>query len=282
MKNIRTDMALDIAETNEKNGSNAEKSVRERDGLTVTEITVKTDEDAAAFGKPKGRYITIEFDSLFKLYDTEPLKNEIKSALESLCEKDREKFLFAGLGNKDITPDAIGPFVSEKILATRHIAGAFAESLGLEKLKSVAVITPGVFGKTGIETGETVALTVKSVAPDLVVAVDALASSSVKRLYRSVQLCNSGISPGSGVKNSRKEISEATLNVPVIAVGVPTVVDAAILAKELTGYDSLDTDMFVTPKEADLFTEKISVILSDAVNEFFQPDTDPSVIKSLF
>ena len=188
----------------------------------------------------------------------------------------------AGLGNTDITPDAVGPLTAKGILATRHITGQFAESIGLKGLKSVSVISPGVLGKTGIEVRELIIGAAAAVNPDAVIVIDALASKSTERLFKTVQLCDTGISPGSGVKNSRSEISEKTLGVPVIAVGVPTVVDAETLAFELTNKEpERESGMFVTPKEVDLLCERISEILSAALNVFLQPEIDEDIILGL-
>ena len=188
----------------------------------------------------------------------------------------------AGLGNTDITPDAVGPLTVRQILATRHITGQFAESIGLKGLKSVSVISPGVLGQTGIETTELIKCAVDATKPDAVIVIDALAAGSAARLFRSLQLCNTGITPGSGVKNSRREISEKTLGVPVIAIGVPTVMDAESLAAELTGCETeKSADMFVTPKDVDLLCGRISEILSQALNIFLQPEIDRDIIAQL-
>ena len=190
--------------------------------------------------------------------------------------------MIAGLGNSEITSDSIGPAVAKKILATRHIKKDFAEKLGLKGLKSVSVIAPDVLGKTGIETVEIIKGVVEKTKPDALIAVDALAAASFKRLFSTIQLCNSGISPGSGVKNKRKEISEKTIGIPVIAIGVPTVVDALSLGFELTGKEpSFDTDLIVTPKDADILCHKITEIISSALNIFLQPDIDREIIKAL-
>lgn len=230
----------------------------------------------------KGKYYTLEFKSIEKVIDFYNIEKAFFSALVNLMPKNFEKILVVGLGNYEITSDSIGPRVAEKILATRHIMGDFAKSIGLENLKSVAVIAPNVLGKTGIEVLELVKGAVNTVKPDTVIVIDALCSKSVNRLFSCIQLCDCGISPGSGVKNSRKELSYKTLGVPVVAIGVPTVVDALTIAFELTGRETKEhTDMIVAPKDTDLLCKKISDLLSQSLNVFLQPDTDREVILSL-
>ena len=243
----------------------------------------KTGDVCTYFLEKEGKkYYTIDFERIDKITSFCDLETAFFKALDEILPKKREKILVVGLGNTEITSDAVGPKVAKNILATRHIAGEFAKKIGLSSLKSVAVIAPNVLGKTGIEVSELLESAVKTVNPDFVIAVDALCSKSINRLFSSVQLCNSGISPGSGVKNSRKELSRKTLGVPVIAVGVPTVVDAATVALELTGEEpETDFSMIVTPKDADLLIEKVSEFLARSLNVFLQPETEREVILSL-
>lgn len=260
---IRTDLAIE----NEKNLIESRK---------IGEVNLSFLQNSI------GKYYTLEFQSIEKVTDTHTIKKEIFNALVNLLPEKKEKILVVGLGNYEITSDSIGPRVAEKILATRHIVGEFAESIGLKGLKSVSVMAPNVLGKTGIEVCELVKGAVNTVKPDAVIAVDALCSKSVSRLFSCIQLCNCGIAPGSGVKNSRKELSKKTLGVPVVAIGVPTVVDALTIAFELTGKEAEQhTDMIVTPKDADLLCKRISDCLSEALNVFLQPDIDEEVILSL-
>lgn len=276
---IRTDLAIELNRENIKGIESKEMNIGE---VKVTEITVNTSEAAEELSKPQGKYITVEFPSVEKIADFSDLKKAIKNSLEAVLPKNRQKILIVGLGNTEITADAIGPQTAGRILATRHITGQFAKSIGLSGLKSVSVITPGVLGRTGIEATELVRGAVELIKPDAVIVIDALAGGSISRLFKTVQLSNTGITPGSGVKNSRKELSEKTLGVPVIAVGVPTVVDALNLAFELTGSQSgCDTDMIVTPKDADILSHRVSEILADALNVFLQPEIDEEIILSL-
>lgn len=230
----------------------------------------------------KGKYYTVEFKSIEKIIDFSEIEKEIFKALENLLPERREKILIVGLGNDQITSDSIGPQTASKILATRHIVGNFAESIGLKNLKSVAVMSPNVLGKTGIEVSEIIKGAVEKVKPDAVIAIDALCSKSTDRLFSCVQLCNSGISPGSGVKNSRKELSEKTLGVPTIAIGVPTVVEAETIAFSLTGKEAKNrSELIVTPKDADLLVLKMAEFLSETLNVFLQPETPRDIILQL-
>lgn len=230
----------------------------------------------------RGKYYTLEFQSVEKISDFKDVETSIFNALRNLLPQKTDKILVVGLGNLDITSDAIGPLIANKILATRHIAGNFAKSIGLENLKSVAVMAPNVLGKTGIEVQEIVKGTVNTVKPDAVIVIDALCAKSIGRLFSCIQLCDSGISPGSGVKNSRKELSRNTLGVPVIALGVPTVVDAMTISYELTGnIAKTHTDLIVTPKDADLLCHRMAEMISEILNVFLQPEIERDVILQL-
>lgn len=279
---VRTDLALELSEgLNEK--TDGVEQASETDGeIKITRIKITSEKGERAINRPIGEYITLEFPPLLKISDYSGLQNAVIGELCRLLSERKERILVAGLGNTDITPDAVGPLTARQILATRHITGQFAESIGLKGLKSVSVISPGVLGQTGIETTELIKCAVDATRPDAVIVIDALAAGSAARLFTTLQLCNTGITPGSGVKNSRREISEKTLGVPVIAIGVPTVMDAEALAAELTGYETeKSADMFVTPKEVDLLCDRISEILSQALNIFLQPEIDRDILAQL-
>lgn len=278
---VRTDLALDISDALPENRK-AIKEQTETGKIKSTVIEIKTKEERDAYQKPPGTYITVEFPPLLTLTEPEETENAVFDALQTLYGEKKGPLLVAGLGNTDITADSVGPKTASRLLATRHIYGSFADRMGLIGLQSVAVLSPGVLGKTGIETAELLRAAAGAIKPAAILVIDALASGSVSRLFQTVQLCDSGISPGSGVKNARKEISRKTMGVPVIAVGVPTVVDAGILARELTGSDpSSPTEMIVTPKDADLLCEKISDLLAAAINRFLQPELDAGTLKGL-
>ena len=278
----RTDLALELSEGLKEKTEGVEQSSETDGEIKITRIKITSEKGKRAINRPLGDYITLEFPPLFKISDYSFLENAVIRELHRLLSEKKERILVAGLGNTDITPDAVGPLTVRQILATRHITGQFAESIGLKGLKSVSVISPGVLGQTGIETTELIKCAVDAIRPDAVIVIDALAAGSAARLFRTLQLCNTGITPGSGVKNSRREISEKTLGVPVIAIGVPTVMDADSLAAELTGCETeKSADMFVTPKDVDLLCDRISEILSQALNIFLQPEIDRDIIARL-
>lgn len=212
----------------------------------------------------------------------------IKNELFSLVPQDGV-VLVVGLGNTNITPDALGPKTASRVLATRHITQEIARSVGLEGLRGVAVLSPGVLGQTGIETSEIIMGTIQRVNPSAVIVIDALASRRLSRLGCTVQMADTGISPGSGVGNVRTEISQDTLGVPVISVGVPTVVDATTLAYDLIGTQPQDTQlveprgakMIVTPREIDILIDRAAQLLSHSINCALQPSIEPDILLSL-
>ncbi len=279
---MRTDLAIESPEFSPLHPLEREKEQNCKGLCQKYFIKIENEEQAQRVGKPVGDYITLQFKDLMKYDASYDIEKEIISALKELLPQKTEEILVVGLGNSDITSDAIGPFVSKKILATRHIKGDFAEKIGLKGLKSVSVIAPDVLGNTGIEVLEIIKGLCEKIRPQAVIVADALAAGSIKRLFTTVQLCNTGICPGSGVKNSRKEISEKTVGVPVIAIGVPTVVDALSLSYELSGKEAeFDTDLIVTPKDADILIHKITEIIGSALNVFLQPEIEREIIHSL-
>lgn len=279
---LRTDLAIEMSGGENEDIKGVEKEYNEQGDIKITTVKITSVEGERATGKPMGEYITLEFPPIYKICDYSVLEKTVIGALERLLKGKRENILIAGLGNTEITPDAVGPLTARGILATRHISGQFAEEIGLKGLKSVSVITPGVLGQTGIETAELIKGAISAVRPDVLIVIDALTAGSAERLFRTIQLCNTGISPGSGVKNSRQEISEKNLDIPVIAVGVPTVTDADTLALELTGKEpEKESNMFVTPKDVDLLVDRISEILAQALNLFLQPEIDGDIISRL-
>ena len=238
-------------------------------------------------GKPVGEYITVELDEFS--YDTELLDDRMKSIstqISSLLPKGDGTVLVAGIGNKDITPDALGPRCAEGIFSTRHITSELAEEIGLDFLNPVCSLATGVLGQTGIETGEIIKSVADAIKPKAVIVIDALAAAGLERLGRTVQITDTGITPGSGVGNKRAEISKNTLGVPVIAIGVPTVVDAVTLAKDMTGNKTATEsaeaqNMMVTPREIDVMIERAAKLISLCVNCALQPETDPELLLSV-
>lgn len=244
----------------------------------VYELNINDDKTAKLFNKPKGKYYTIKFKSFLSLNNTCDLEKALIYTLENLIsESAREETLIVGLGNSDITPDALGPLTVDKIFATRHIEKELRDRLNLGGLKSVCALIPGVIGKTGIEAAETVGAAVKSINPGTVIVIDALAACDAENLCCTIQLTDSGINPGSGVNNSRKELSFNTLGVPVIAIGIPTVIDSASIIKE----GEKDIKMMVTPKEIDMLIEKAAEFLSNTLNAFLQPNIEPEILAAI-
>ncbi len=283
---IRTDLALEAAEKAPDMPRLTEQDVEKTQLMegeaTVTRIHIHSGAGSEALGRAPGRYITVEVPPLSdnddKLVEYARLIGRELAALLP----ERGTVLVTGLGNESITPDALGPRASRMVLATRHIQGEFARSSGLDDLRATAVLAPGVLGQTGVESGEIVGGLCEVVHPAAVIAIDALASRSVARLGCTVQLCDTGIAPGSGVGNNRKELTEQLLGIPVIGLGVPTVVDARTLAAELTGREDAaeqvaprGAQMMVTPREIDLIISRASRLVAMAVNAALQPDYSP-------
>ncbi|MCL2088491.1 MAG: GPR endopeptidase [Oscillospiraceae bacterium] len=276
---IRTDLALEACEfAGEIVPEGVNKQIETREGVTVTTVSITDDHGAKILGKPIGKYITFEIDSLKNI--SENFEGEVETITEGIASLLPKEglILVAGLGNSDITPDALGPHTIDQTLATRHIATDLQEYEDLQKLRPVAAISPGVMGRTGIETAEIIHCLCNEIEPKAIIVVDALASRSVDRLGRTVQVSDTGISPGSGVQNSRKEISQETLGLPVISVGVPTVVDMTTVAYELLG-EGMSSEkvsergrtMMVTPREIDTIIKQAAKLVACSINKALQP-----------
>ena len=262
-----------------------------KDGFDITRLCVSEDAHSTLLGKPMGNYVTVVCGEMHFLDngETQKLANvlaeEIRTMCHSLCGRlpDREfSVLVAGLGNEDITADAIGPRAVRKITATRHLRRLDRKLFDIVEKCEVSALFTGVLGQTGIETVELVRGAVENVHPNLVLAIDALAARGVERLATTVQLCDSGISPGSGVGNARKAIDRQTVGVPVISIGVPTVVESSALvfdALSRAGIEEVSEPLrdvlengrrfFVAPKESDIITERVSALIAMAVDKAF-------------
>ncbi len=278
---FRTDLALERCEflgKTEIDGVEIE-AFREKKAK-VSRISVIDERGEEAIGKPRGVYVTVEVAPFAKHAQF------IDDSLGALTREIRRllppdgSVLVAGLGNMKITPDALGPKCASMIFATRHITGELLEQTGLSGLRTVSSFSTGVTGDTGAEALELLKGIVATLKPDAVITVDALAARSVSRLGNTVQLCSTGIVPGSGVGNSRQEISRKTLGIPVIAIGVPTVVDAATLVADYSGADRPDLPenaerMMVTPREVDMMVERAAKLTALAINCALQPDISP-------
>ena len=270
----RTDLAIEYEKIDNE-------SVFYTENIGDFEVVFHELSDNNSFSKKKGKYATLKVGKIDLLPNFDDLEKAIVKTLKIMLPKDQNNVLIVGLGNNEIISDSIGPFTSSKILATRHIKTDFAEKIGLKNLKSVAVLTPNVLGKTGIEAAETVLAVVNKIKPDLVIVIDALCASGCENLFSVIQFSNSGISPGSGVKNARKELSFYTLGVPTLAIGVPTVVEAKSIVKNYVNFDDFNIDLLLTPKDTDLLCHKMSDVLARSLNVFLQPMIDKETLISL-
>ncbi len=293
---VRTDLAVESKEKFEKDHVEIEGVVirekydRKRD-VRTTVVTIESDRGAKAMEKPKGHYITIEAPNLTvpdEDYHRE-ISKELAEHLRQIMELDSEKkILVAGLGNMDITPDALGPDVVKNLMVNRHIVKEYGvNAMGENQVHIVSTIIPGVMARTGMETLEIIKGVVEETKPDMVVAVDALAARSTRRLNCTIQITDTGINPGSGVLNHRNKLNEESLGVPVIAIGVPTVVDAATIVHDAMEHllETLEEaemeeflaelitphlhTMFVTPKDVDETLKHLSYTISEGLNMAF-------------
>ena len=292
--NVRTDLALEqrerfVSDQIEIPGVAVEETYDDMCEVRVTTVRIETENGAAVMGKPVGNYITLEAPKMAEA--DENYHREISGKLMEVLEgclpekEDGQSILIIGLGNRNVTPDALGPLVVEHLDITRHLVKEYGKyALGGEADRIVSAVVPGVMGQTGMETVEIVRGIVEETEPDFVIAIDALAARSVRRLNRTIQIADTGIAPGSGVGNHRNAITEETVWVPVIAIGVPTVVDAAtIVGDSIEEYVAKCRDegmrenkehlippylygMFVTPKDIDETMERTSYTISEALN----------------
>lgn len=238
------------------------------DKIKCVKVEVVNEEGEKATGKPVGTYYTYEAQDLLCLLEDKEiavLTEEIKKTFQSLISEDMQNIFVVGLGNWKVTPDALGPKVVEGLNVSRHIKGFLTHEQN-QGIRDVSALMPGVLGITGIETMEIVKGVTDGLRPDCIVAVDALASGSVGRIGTTLQIADTGISPGAGVKNKRMELSKKTLGVPVIAVGMPTVIDASALV------EGISSSFMVTPKEIDAIIDDTSKVISKAINVAFGLD----------
>lgn len=290
---IRTDLALETKERFEEDqveirGVVIEEEYDEERDIRTTVVKIETENGAKAMGKPQGTYITLEAPNLS--IPDEDYHREVSEVLakhlRKLIKLDKEKsVLIVGLGNRDVTPDALGPDVVGNLHITRHIIREYGvKGMGEEQAHMVSGIVPGVMAQTGMETLEIVQGVVEETKPDVVIAIDALAARSTKRLSRTIQITDTGINPGSGVGNHREGLNEETLKVKVIGIGVPTVVDAATIVHDAMAHllDALEEaekkefleemisphlhSMFVTPKDVDETVKRLGFTISEGIN----------------
>ena len=314
---IRTDLAMEQKERFESDhvevsGVVLEEEYDEEKEVKITTVRIETENGAKAMGKPVGTYLTLEAPNMADA--DEGYHREISETLAGFLEKymkdteeNQEKgysVLVVGLGNREVTPDALGPYVVDQLNVTRHIVQEYGRyAVGKGGSRIVSAIVPGVMAQTGMESAEIIRGIVNETTPDLIMVIDALAARSTKRLNRTIQISDAGIYPGAGVGNHRSEITKDTMGIPVIAIGVPTVVDAATIVNDtmenfvtaletsetlkgvgvvLQGYNSAEkyelvkeliaphlNGMFVTPKDIDDTVRRISYTISEAMIMLF-------------
>lgn len=295
LRKRRTDLALEAHDFLAFGGNFSLSGVKIKKenagGCTVTAVDIACEEAGRALGKPCGRYVTLDLPS--RAQDSAVFRGVVQllaQELQKLLARcgGGKNVLVAGLGNAAMTPDAIGPAAAEQVLVTRHLKSEAA----FAAFSSVSVLTPGVLGKTGVETAELVRGAVETVHPDCVIAVDALASARLARVCSTVQLADTGIVPGSGVGNHRNALNEETLGVPVIAIGVPTVVDAATLSIDVleeagvTDFDvsalrSCAPGVMVTPRDIDAQIVELARIIGCGINLALHPQLDFETLSAL-
>lgn len=284
-KYSRTDLAVELIDPDSnKLPKGIRRKLRKSSVCSITEIIVDDILAGIKIGKSKGRYITVETDRLSAHpEDFAEQSMNISDEISALI-PDKERLLVVGLGNESITPDALGPKTASRIIATRHVAleNAGQELSGL-RLNSVSVLAAGVMGQTGIESSELIYAVCEKVRPTCIIAVDALACTDISRLGTTIQITDTGISPGSGVQNRRKELSREALGVPVIAVGVPTVVDMHSIVENVTGKapDKHLPNMMVTPRDIDKLIDRTAHLLAYSINRTAQPNLSGEDILSL-
>ncbi len=296
---IRTDLVIETREMFGEEIAGVESTHSDTDGITVTHVKITTPEGALKIGKPIGNYVTIEIKDM-QIEDEElcnrgarAVSDELKKLIKIPSDA---SVLVTGLGNRYITPDSIGPKTVSKLMVTRHITKQSDTGLDFD-IRPVSAVSPGVLGLTGIETSEIILGVTERVKPSLIIAVDALASRKLSRLGTTVQISDTGISPGSGVGNNRNELSRKTLGVPVIAIGVPMVVDALTLTldviENITSYlkdnctdekssvmklfaenqnlvnkalSDSNENMVVTPNDVDVISDQAAKIIAEGIN----------------
>lgn len=280
---VRTDLALEVRESfegsdTEVHGVVVEEQYEEDLDLKITRVKILSERGAREMGKPVGTYLTLEAPGL--AVPDEDYHREISEALadclkELAGDQKSRSVLVAGLGNRDVTPDALGPKAVSNLMITRHLFQEYGrEAMGMEQASAVSGIAPGVMAQTGMETSEILQGVIDQTSPDLLVVIDALAARSTRRLGRTIQLTDTGIQPGSGVGNHRGSLTRESLGIPVIAIGVPTVVEAAAIIYDAQGSCERMpphlNGMFVTPKNIDEMIKQLSFTLSEALNIVFQ------------
>lgn len=283
----RTDLAVEVDALLEKAQQRAQGYIKKQcqidEDIAVTDITITTEDGEAAFGKPRGTYITLEVHGVL-----EEKNDIIRRASKALAEELKKmikfdyflRVLVVGLGNEKVTPDSLGPHTVDKVKITSHLFRIF-ECDGDWEMANVSGFNPSVTGVTGMETAELIERAVSLVKPDVVIAIDSLAAKDISRMSTTIQLCDTGIAPGAGMGNSRKALNQESLGCRVVAVGVPTVIDSRNLlleaAEEIKDWDvesyirNHNLDMIVTSTDIDQIIKNFSEIISNAINITLHP-----------
>ena len=285
--NFHTDLAMERhALCACKHSKNITIHKVKREKVQLTEIEILNAEGAEELQKPKGTYITVEVPEFS--HESELLDGRLTALVESirrLLPKNFSSALIAGLGNENITPDALGPKTVHHVFATRHIETKLAIQLGLGELQPVSAISLGVLGQTGIETAELISSIAKDIQPDVIITIDALAARSKNRLGNTVQLTDTGLTPGSGVGNHRQEINTKSMGVPVIAIGIPTVIDVDSVLEEanctFAQNEVSASSMMLCPRDIDTIILRASKLLGLALNCALQPALSPQDLLAL-
>lgn len=265
---VRTDLALEEQELRQAEGtalSGVRCRERQEQGIRITEVEILDAAGAEALHKPRGRYVTLEPDAE-QIRCSPALCADVLAATLAALLPPEGPFLVVGLGNRAVTPDAIGPLALRQVLATRHLRSALPELFG--GFREVSTIPTGVLGDTGLESAEIVESLVRKTKPCCVLAIDALASARPERLCSSIQVTDAGIAPGSGVHNDRRALCRDSLGVPVLGIGVPTVCDLRSLI-------DTEAEMIVTPGKIDAQVSDLARILGAAVNQALHPKIPP-------
>lgn len=298
LNNKRTDLALEVRESFEEDdveiqGVILEEDYDEENEIKITRVVIKDEKGSEAMRKPIGTYITIEAPRISGSDENynKPVSKQVANYIKQLTKGVENKHvLVAGLGNRNLTADALGPQVVDHLYVTRHLVKEFGKDFAKRNgMESMSAISPGVMGQTGMESSEILKGIIRETKPDLLVVIDALAARSVKRLNTTIQITDTGISPGAGVGNNRRALNKESLGIEVIALGVPTVVDAATIVDDIMeqslrkkGFSDKEVyqflnemntreteNLFVTPKNIDDAIQRISYTISEALNSVF-------------
>ncbi len=288
---VRTDLALEARETVQKpnedlRGVRVEEEADTKNEIYITRVIIESKNGARSMGKPMGTYITLEAPRMAapdEDYHRE-ISEKVAEQIKELLPKDKEELsiLVVGLGNREVTADALGPNTADQLRVTRHVVREFGKAAyNKKKMHMISAIVPGVMAKTGMETCEIILGVVEQTSPDVIIAIDALAARSTKRLNRTIQITDTGVQPGSGVGNHRHALTKETLHVPVIGIGIPTVVDAGTIVGDaveqvekeaLLCHDAVSLkmaelqNMYVTTKDIDDVVNRLSYTISEAIN----------------